>query len=318
MSVVRLSIWAMGFSLVVSACAGGNDNGMMGEPDAMPRPDGFFDPEPRPLGCDHVDLLFSIDASSSMEDEITALSGTVFPELANRLKVLGEGSLKDFRIGVIDACPNPANLHTVSNERDGDDNPINCAFESGQAWMDSTSSNLEGEFGCVTNIYTGDFETVCLDPKSTPGGIDDQDERPAYAAWSALTDPYASGANAGFLRDNALLVVVAITDEDEELGLDLPDQTIDPQVIYDNLVAIKGDVKDMVFVGVGGGDGGCPAEGPDAGEYGMALDAITLEAVTDMFIAEDRGVYWDLCSGRLEDGITEAMNVISKGCNIIN
>ncbi len=312
MSVVRLSIWALGFSLVAGACAGGNDGGVTDEPDATPRPDGFRDPEPRPLGCDHVDLLFAIDASFSMQEEITALSGTVFPELARRLEELGQGSLQDFRIGVIDACPNPATLHTVSNDRDAEDNPIDCAFESGQPWMDSTSSNLENEFGCVTNMYTDDFETVCLDPKTTPGGVSDQDERPAYAAWSALTDPNASGANAGFLRDNALLVVVAITDEDEELGLDLPDQTNDPQVIFDNLVSIKGDVKDMVFLGIGG-QGGC-----EEGEYGTALDAFNLKSVTDMFIAEDRGVYWDLCSGRLEDGITEAMNVISKGCNIIN
>ena len=39
-----------------------------------------------------------------------------------------------------------------------------------------------------------------------------------------------------------------------------------------------------------------------------------LHQITDMFIAADRGVWWDLCDGELGDGLTDAMTVIEQAC----
>ena len=308
MRKVLASVCFVGFGLVVAACAGATDVDMM-EPDSG----GFIPTDPQPSACKHVDLLFSIDASASMSEEIQALSRDVFPQFATQLANLGDGIIEDFRIGLIDACPRPASLHSQGNALDTMGNPIvkDCAFESGKPWMDSKSSKLEAEFSCVSNVYTGDQDAAC-----SAADIDDFDERPAYSAMKALSAPARDEANAGFLRDDAFLVVVAISDEDEELNNQAtnPEPLTDPVELYNSLVAIKGDVKDMVFLGIGG----APATGSScSGVYGSALKAINLKTVTDMFIAEERGVYWDLCSGRLEDGISDAINVIERGCNIV-
>jgi hypothetical protein len=145
----------------------------------------------------------------------------------------------------------------------------------------------------VGDIYSGD--------QNCSGSSDD--EQPASAAAASMEPPYTTGPNAGFLRNDALLVVVAITDEDEQ---PIPVQSA--AEVYDRLVAAKGgDVKRMVFLGIGGSQS-CE------GVYGSADQAQTLRELTDLFIAQNRGVFWDLCQGQLEDGLTEAMQVIEQAC----
>jgi hypothetical protein len=160
--------------------------------------------------------------------------------------------------------------------------------------MESSSANLTTEFQCVGDIYSGD---------SNCSGSND-DEQPASTAAASLEAPASTGPNAGFARDDALLVVIAITDEDEQ---PVPDATA--QQVHDRLVAAKGgDVKRMVFLGIGGATN-CN------GVYGSADHAELLEQVTDIFIAEGRGVWWDLCVGQLEDGLGQAMAVIEEACD---
>ena len=74
------------------------------------------------------------------------------------------------------------------------------------------------------------------------------------------------------------------------------------------LVAIKGDAKRVVFLGIGGSS-------QYEGAYGSAEQADKLMDITDLFIAEDRGVWWDLCDGNLEDGLEEAFQVIEQACD---
>lgn len=239
-----------------------------------------------PESCKRVDVIIAVDDSSSMEEEKAALRDDVFPAFALALLTVG-GGLEDYRIGVLDACPTPANYHTRGEAGE-------CGFASGQVWMTSAAPDLPGEFGCVGDIYSGD--TTC-------SGSND-DEQPASSAAASLEPPNSDGANAGFSREDALLVVVAITDEDEQ---PTPDQTA--QEVYDRLVTAKGgDVRRMVFLGIGGGSA-CE------GAYGSADEAVKLHAITDLFIAQERGVWWDLCQGQLEDGLTEAMAVIEQACD---
>ena len=99
-------------------------------------------------------------------------------------------------------------------------------------------------------------------------------------------------------------MIVAITDEDETPTGDA--QTA--QEIFDRLVAIKGgDPAWTVFLGIGG------SEECD-GVYGTAEEATLLKEITDLFIAEGRGVWWDLCQGNLEEGLDEAFAVIEEAC----
>lgn len=244
-------------------------------------------------GCKLVDLVFAVDGSGSMTEELAAMSTDVFPNFATALRGVG-GGLEDYRVGVLDACPTLANYHTRGASS------ANCNFESGEAWMTSASSNLDAEFACVGDIFLGDH-----DPNNGIGcdGNND-DEQPASAAAASMEPPFSTNENAGFLRSDALLVVVAITDEDEQ---PTPNRTA--QEVYDRLVAVKGgDVKRMVFLGIGGASN-C------TGAYGDADQAQKLIDTTNLFIAQERGVFWDLCVGQLEDGLTEAMEVIEQACD---
>lgn len=238
-----------------------------------------------PQACKRVDLVIAVDDSGSMTEEMQAMRSQVFPAFATALLKIG-GGLEDYRVAVLDACPTPATYHTRGNVGE-------CAFESQQVWMDSSSTDLVGEFQCVGDIYSGDAQC---------SGKND-DEQPASAALAALSAPYAAGENAGFLRDDALLVVIAITDEDEQ-----PVPAATDAELYNKLVGIKGDVRKMVFLGIGGSQD-CQ------GVYGQAKQAQQLKALTDRFTTEKRGVFWDLCQGKLEDGLTAAMKVIEEACN---
>jgi hypothetical protein len=240
---------------------------------------------PGDSGCKLVDLVFSVDNSGSMSEEKEAMADDVFPAFASALLNVGNG-LDDYRIGVLDACPLPAGYLTS-----GVGGP--CNFASGQVWMESSDPDLVAEFACVGDI----------DSSASQCSGDNDDEQPASTAAASLEPPASTGPNAGFLRDDALLVVVAITDEDEQ-----PNPGASAQEVHDRLVATKGDVKKMVFLGIGGASS-CN------GAYGSADEATVLKEVTDLFIAEGRGVFWDLCAGQLESGLDDAMAVIEQACS---
>lgn len=242
-----------------------------------------------PEACRKIDLVFSVDPSGSMSEELDAMKSVVFPQFAEALIDVGDG-IDDYRVGVIDACPSPADFHTRG------ESSASCNFQSGMPWMTSDSSALTDEFACVGDIYK---ESSC-------SGEND-DEQPIAAAIASL-----SGANPGFSRDDALLVVVAITDEDEcPTHPDCNDTSPSrAEQIYDQLVAIKGDVRKMVLLGIGSRNGCSEADGA----YGSADQSVLLNRITDLFIGESRGVFWDLCDGNLEDGLGEAIAVIDEAC----
>lgn len=237
--------------------------------------------------CKHVDVVIAVDNSGSMREEKDALRDIAFPGFASAL-INVAGGLDDFRVGVLDACNKPANFHTrgVGGA---------CNFQGGNAWIDSSSTDVVGEFKCVGDVDSSDMQC---------SGSND-DEQPATTAAVALEPAWTGPGkpNEGFLRDDALLVVVAITDEDET-----PVPGADAQAVYDRLVAIKGDVNKMVFLGIGG------ASSCDNGAYGSADHATKLENVTNKFIAKQRGVFWDLCQGNLDQGLTQALAVIESAC----
>lgn len=231
--------------------------------------------------CKHVDLIISVDGSMSMTEELQAMRSVIFPAFAQRLGTISQG-LEDFRVGTIDACPMPSNLHTRGEQ-------MECNFSSGQPWIDSSSPRMVEEFACVGDILLSDQQCT--------GNNDD--EQPASAAAAALE------SNPTFHRDDALTVVVAITDEDEQPTSG--DRS--PEGVYNRLVeTVNDDPRRMVFLGIGGSRN-CQ------GEYGSAEEASRLHAITDLFDTHGRGVFWDLCQGRLEDGLEEAFQVIEGACN---
>jgi hypothetical protein len=230
--------------------------------------------------CKPVDVLFAVDNTGSTPKEQQALRDA-FPGFASKLLEVSD----NYRVGLVDGCAEPATLHTQ-----GSSGP--CNFAGGHAWIESSSPSAVEEFLCVADIDSDDAQCRGND-----------DEQPVMTATAALDPAWAGPGrpNEGFSRNDALLVVVAITDEDER-----PVPAATAQAIHDRLVASKGDPGSVVFVGFGGA---AECEGP----YGPAEDADTLREVTETF--GERGVFWDLCQGQLDEGLHEAIAAIESTCD---
>lgn len=257
--------------------------------------------------CTRVDVLLVVDASASMAGALASLPAT-FAEIQATLALEVGAGIDDFNIAVINACPAPPNFH---NYGAGD---TDCEFPDGRNWLSSSDAAVAQKFACVVQLpyqdealagnggANGGFNSI---PDTCSDG-DDEDEQPAWTAARAL-DPGVA-VNAGFSRADAILFVVAITDEDESL-VD-PD---DPGEIHDAIVAAKGDADRVVFLGIGGDEGGCD----NAYGGGEVADSKVLREVAGTFGA--RGMYRSMCKSRGADPIGDAFGealttVVDSAC----
>lgn len=273
--------------------SGGASNSGGTDPDAIKldlgiQPDGGL----QDGACKKVDVILAVDNSGTMQEEVAALRGPVFDALPEALLAVGDG-LDDFHLAVIDACPKPAYYHNWG--KDGA-----CDYETGKNYMTSSSPELLAEFSCVTNLTNAGYNAT-LDMCQDAGELKDDDEQPALTAAASVSPAAIAAANSGFLRDDAVLWVIAITDEDEEgFGPDA-------QGIAQQLIDAKGDINDIVFLGVGGKSS---CEGP----YGSADQANLLRSVTEQFEAANRGIFWDLCQGDLPAAFAAALPLVDDAC----
>lgn len=240
-------------------------------------------------GCRLVDAIIAVDNSSSMAEEIEALAGPVFDSFPQTLLDVNNG-LDDFQLGVIDACNNPPYLHDTGMSGA-------CGYSTGKNFMVSSSPDLIDEYHCVTEFTQSGY----MDQPDGCSG-DNDDEQPANTAADVVSPPAADDQNAGFVRSDAVLFIVAITDEDEQ-----PVPGRSAQEIVDRIVAAKGDIANVVFLGIGG-DSQC--DGP----YGSAEEAAVLRDVANIFAASNRGLFWDLCQGDLEGAFQAAISIVDSAC----
>lgn len=187
------------------------------------------------LGCGMVDILFVVDSSISMGSAQRGLA-EAFPRFFSEITERLEGT--DFHLMVTDTdgagyelicarlCP-AAGEHAVLGEDQGicagfpcdsitdrgicdstlgagvvypvGDNASNrdCDFPEGRRYLTSSDADLEERFLCSAAV----------------GALGDGNERPVGAVLSALeVETRPGGCSEGFLRDDALLVVVIVSD----------------------------------------------------------------------------------------------------------
>ena len=281
---------------------------------------------PPPMGdpaCDKMDILFVIDDSGSMGEEQQNL-GANFPRFVEVLDnyVAASGAPLDYRVGVTTTSqplttvivPPPGSPVPVM--RDVADGPRGALLRGDGCglttpWVARGESEVAERFACVANV-------------GTEGALV---EMPLLMWELALTERVDDGANVGFLREDALLAVVILTDEDdcsEESDLieirpgdstvgpidrcdPASEDLVDLDRVLSSVDAVKGERGRWAVAVIAG-----PGPGPCSSEFGSALDAIRLRSFVDA--AGANAVLSSICEGDLAGPLQRALDTFDAAC----
>lgn len=212
------------------------------QPDAGPPPE---------EGCTKVDFLFVIDNSGSMADEQDNLTASFPGFIAGIQSSLAQ--VDEYQVGVVttDAYgPNTASpgcnvLGGLVTRTGGSDSSSSVCgpYAAGNNFM-TEADDLNTAFACAADV----------------GTAGDGCERPMDAMSNVLNKTVGQ-CNNGYLRDDALLVLVIITDEYDGAGdPEGCNSSGDPMSWYDTVVASKlGIPENAVALGLLNYAGGpCP------------------------------------------------------------
>jgi len=138
-------------------------------------------------GCQAIDVLFALDHSASMQAEVGALAATqAFTAVIDALAAVNCGDI-DYRVGLVD--DNTPSFVTPNG------------WPGPSPWFDSLQLT-KSEF---TTSFTAAAQAIFNQPETSAGC-----EHVLSNATSLLTSD-----NSGFVRDEALLVLVLVTDVDD-------------------------------------------------------------------------------------------------------
>ena len=232
--------------------------------------------------CVGVDVLFVVDNSVGMLDEQARLGATA-NAFIDMLVPMVPTAMNDFNVGVI--TTDDAQLVV----------PAEATYSSGQNWM-TYATLMAAPMELTTALAVGE------------GGH--PNERPMDFLAEALTGDVAEpGAfNAGFVREDALLVVVLLTDEEDDLEQPTEYGSAgDPPDWIEAVAAVKGgilrDVVPLSIIPTNGGD--CT---PDAG-------APRLQEFTEGF---PRGVVADACELEYSTFLLGQIGSIAEACTLFS
>lgn len=253
--------------------------------------------------CTKIDLLFVIDGSISMDvaqDKLTAAADTFIDAIEAQLV-----DAADYHIGVITTteythnrrgCTAPGSLVTQTGGPGSSD--AQCGpFASGDPWV-GTGDALQESLSCTLGIGLGN------------GNV----ELTAEAILAAVTGDGPGGCNAGFVRSDALLAVVIVTDTDDPSAYP-PGQGSEgaPEDWFSAVAAIKGTESNVVMISVlPPPNPSCTVEGNWSPLLPGTLDAPRLDAFTRMFTHHAVG---DVCAADYGVVLDEALAVIEAGCD---
>jgi hypothetical protein len=263
--------------------------------------------------CKKVDLLFVIDNSGSMEDEQINLVNS-FPAFIDQIQVQ-LADTEGYHIGVIstdlyefnEGCEAEGAMITATGG-EGSSEQSCGPFVEGHSYM-TEMDDLEEAFSCAAQI-----------------GIDgDSDERGMQTMKAALSDEMnePGGCNEGFLRDDALLVIVLITDEEDDHEVDgcnqdpYPGSQGEPAEWYADVVASKaGHEKNIVVLSLIGPPGPHPGLCPGLDKCnGGKLGAEVGERIAEFTGMFTNGFIGRVCEPSYASFFEEAVAVIESACD---
>ncbi len=262
--------------------------------------------------CDKMDILFVIDDSGSMAEEQGNLA-TNFPQFAQVIDqyMTANGDLLDYRLAITttgrDVTTTFVGFPLPPITELGDNGEFRQECGMTRRWIERTDADVSGTFACVANVGTGG-----------PGV-----EMPLLSLEWALNDRVADGTNAGFLREDALLAIVILTDEDDcsreddpiELDIsdpaaaDICDRTSPDIVPLDFYLSFLDNLKGergRWAVAVTAGPNACSSS------FGDAIEAIRLKD----FVAQTgaNAVFSSICDGDLTGALNDALNTFESAC----
>jgi hypothetical protein len=271
-----------------------------GQPDAQ-RPTEFADAAPTQQ-CDKMDLLFVIDNSGSMGQEQTNLADN-FPGFIEVLEDFGGGL--DYRVAVTTTgrdynWQTNTGIITIPNSQDGGDNGAmlqRCSMS--QRWVEDEDSMPADTFACAAQV----------------GDSGPSKEMPLAAVKQAFSDRMSDGTNTGFRRDDALLAIVILTDEDDcsyeqsvtlGFGQSLCDDQMEPVGTYkaflDNYTGDPGRWALAVIAG----------ETDCSSSFGGADEAVRLKDLVTQ--VGTNGVISSICEADLSVALADALETFDTAC----
>ena len=266
-------------------------------------------------GCKKVDFVFVIDSSASMQDEQDNLL-TSFPGFITAIEETL--MIDDFHMMVIDAglIPGSGCDGILGAGRVTSGNGVDCMLVGGQRYATVEQPDLVETFTCIGS-------------RGFAGPGDEQTMSSLLASVGPLVAP--GQCNEGFLRDDAILVVTIISDEEDSPGdgaaappLDgscVPadsdfNSTGDPNGWKVGLVAAKGGNEDAIVVLSLVGDcdigGDCPGIELVGSGYTGAEPAPRIREFTESF---GYGSVGPVCAPDYAPFFEQAVSVIESACD---
>ena len=270
-------------------------------------PNEFIDAGPQQF-CDKMDILFVIDNSGSMSEEQGNLAAN-FPLFIEVLDTFQTeiGSEIDYRVAVTSTG---RDMSWTEELLPGFPFPTSQTGENGELlqrcgmprrWLERADPDVATTFSCAAEL----------------GSMGAHIEMPLYAVKLAFDDRIADGTNVGFLRDDALLAIVILTDEDDcsreddgftVTGGKTPCDDAEPVGPYKQFLddTTGGPGRWAVAVIAGPGPGVCTSS------FGSADEAVRLKEIVDL--AGDTGVFSSICEGDLTGALEQALGTFETAC----
>jgi len=185
----------------------------------------------------------------------------------------------------------------VTHPRGQGSSNMDCNFATGARYMDSNEPDLSATFECAAQVGVSSYAGT---------------ERPMEAMVQAVSgSTEAATCNEGFIRDDAILVVTFITDEDDNFG----DSAGTPAGWKQALISAKnGDENAIVVLGLFG-DNDQP--GAICQDLGSGTDGAEpsprLREFVDSF--GDKGFFGSVCAPSYDEFFQEAVGLIDVTCD---
>jgi hypothetical protein len=259
-----------------------------------------------------MDIIFVIDDSGSMAEEQNNLAAN-FPKFVSKIESFKtkSGAKLDYRLAVTTTARNLTyNISvpfggTMPMSEKGDDGAFRMKKECGttKRWIERTDANASSAFTCLAKAGTGGASI----------------EMPLEATKLALVDRVNDGTNAGFLRPDALLAIVILTDEDdcsrEDNNFTVQNDRCDtmpntqPVTHYKQVLDTAAKGEGRWATAVIAGDKQCKSSFGDAIEAKRLKDFVSL--------AGKNGTFSSICDGDLTVALEKALDTFDGACKTL-